>query len=377
MRSFWFWFILLLITFSFSLLHISEDVLSVPWRLILCALFFIFYFLIPLFSNHDFIQTVILYVACGLAAAALWPEYGVVLNPYPLLVFSILAGEAVFRLSLRKTAGAGVILLTGALLPTFFQYTALPPLFIILYSALLIAAFILFRTYFDSEEETAARSEALLSEYRSMKRRLVSEEELTRRDERIQVGRDIHDSVGHKLTALLMQLEVLRLKDQPAAAKDIDELKTLAQESLDDTRSAVKALKQKETGGVAAILRLIRKLESESFIRVNFSVKQGALSAPLSNDQSIAVYRAVQEALTNIMRHSRAKEANIVFEAPGRSIFRFEITNSLEEKVTLKEGFGLRSMRERIEQTGGELDIIHNSSQFIIRGKFIFGGKEG
>ncbi|MBW7454195.1 sensor histidine kinase, partial [Paenibacillus sepulcri] len=236
-----------------------------------------------------------------MAVTALWPEGGGFPNPYPLLVFSLIAGEAVYRLPAPHASVISVILLIGAISPGYWGYSTLSPLFICLYGLLHGAAFMVFRGIWKNEEEMTARNEALLSEYRKMKRRIVSDEQAARQEERVQVGRDIHDSVGHKLTALLMQLEVFRMEADPAAAGRMQALKVLAKESLDETRNAVKALKQHEAGGLAAILSLIRKLEAESFIRVNFSVKHGALSAPLSNTQSIAVYRAVQEALTNMM----------------------------------------------------------------------------
>lgn len=154
-----------------------------------------------------------------------------------------------------------------------------------------------------------------------MKRRIVTNEKAARQEERTQIARDIHDSVGHKLTALLMQLEVLRMQADEQLAPRVTELKELARESLEETRSAVKSLKQPETGGLTAILNMIRKLEAEQFMRVHFTVQHGALSAPLRASQSFAVYRAVQEALTNLMKHSESKEAFITFEAPGAGSF--------------------------------------------------------
>jgi signal transduction histidine kinase len=211
-----------------------------------------------------------------------------------------------------------------------------------------------------------------------MKRRLISDEQLARQDERAQVGRDIHDSVGHKLTALLKQLEVFRMQTEDTEVDSrLQVLKELAKESLEDTRNAVKVMKQNETGGLSAILRLIRKLEAESFIRVHFSVKRGALSAPLNNEQSIAVYRAVQEALTNIMRHSKAREAEITFEAPGGGIFLFEVINPIIAEKSFREGFGLQSMRERIEHAGGRLEIIQYDDRFVVHGTLSMLDKRG
>lgn len=57
---------------------------------------------------------------------------------------------------------------------------------------------------------------------------------------------------------------------------------------------------------------LIRKLEAESHILVQFTIKQGVLSVSLSNEKSVALYRIIQEALTNAMRHAQAREVKII-----------------------------------------------------------------
>lgn len=142
----------------------------------------------------------------------------------------------------------------------------------------------------------------------------------------------------------------------------------LARDSLEETRSAVKSLKQQETGGLTAILGMIRRLEAEQFMQVQFTVKHGALSMPLDTIQSFAVYRAVQEAMTNIMRHSKAHEVAVTFEALGDDLFQFEIINRMPYTVDVREGFGLQSMRERINESGGTLQVIANSDSFVVRG---------
>ncbi|MBW7461434.1 sensor histidine kinase, partial [Paenibacillus sepulcri] len=65
---------------------------------------------------------------------------------------------------------------------------------------------------------------------------------------------------------------------------------------------------------------------------------------------------------------SNARDADILFEAPGGGVFRFEIINTRKENKPFREGFGLRSMRERIESAGGQLDILAYEDRFIVRG---------
>nr|WP_090891692.1 sensor histidine kinase [Evansella caseinilytica] len=370
MRSFWIWLLLLGLTWIFALDHFTAALTEMPLRILGTAVFFALFFLAPLFRKKQGIFLLLFIAAAVLAVVVLWPESAdAEANPYSLLIYSILAGKAVYRLSARPAAGVGVLLFSGALAPGIAGYPSFSPVFVSVYAVVLGAAFAVYRSISVREEELTVRNEALLSEYRKMKRRIATDEKLAREEERAQIARDIHDSVGHKLTALLMQLEVFRMQTDKKTKERLHGLKMLAKESLEETRSAVKTLKQDDAGGLSAVISLIRKLEAESFIRIEFSVKHGAFSAPLSNEQAIAVYRAVQEALTNIMRHSDVKEAEILFEAPAGSIFYFEVSNPASGDMPFQEGFGLAAMRERMEYAGGQLDIFRRNERFVIRGK--------
>lgn len=312
---------------------------------------------------------VTLLVASAFSVISLWPTNTTATNPYILLVYSILAGKAVYRLPFVHAACIGLVLAAGAMVPGLFGYPEFPWFFLVLYSVMLAMGLALFRTVFSRNEESRVRYETLLSEYRNMKRRLITDEQHARQEERAQVGRDIHDSVGHKLTALLMQLEMHRMQAEGETAEVLKGLKALAKESLEETRNAVKSMKQQETSGLPAIIGLLRRLESESFMRVTLTARHGALTVPLNNIQSIAVYRAVQEAMTNAMKHGSTREVHIIFEAPGGGIFRFEVSNPYHRKRdTYREGYGLKAMQERMEEAGGELQISQYDNQFIVRG---------
>lgn len=191
------------------------------------------------------------------------------------------------------------------------------------------------------------------------------------------VARRLHDSVGHRLTSLLMQLETQRLEAERLGERGeesrqrAEELKRLAQQSLDETRAAVTALSEDELMGMPALLRLITNLEVESAMQVEFTLGSGALNVDLEQAPAIALYRAVQEALTNAMRHGAARRARVKVEVPGGSLVRFEVENDLRPGVTSFEpGFGLTAMRERVEAAGGELEVMAGTSTFLVRGSF-------
>jgi signal transduction histidine kinase len=262
-----------------------------------------------------------------------------------------------------------------------------------------------FRRLAVERREGTDRYGALLSEYRDLKRVSAASADAARAEERISVARRLHDSVGQRLTSLLMQLEVSRL----GAETDVQrqravDLKRLAQASLDETREAVTALTEDELAGMPALLRLVHNLEVESAMQVEFTIGSGALSVQLDREPAVALYRAVQEALTNAMRHGASRRAKVTVEVPAGRLLRFEVWNEVPRakrapesaraamvgpnvgassrvggdagseagpvQATFRPGFGLTSMRERVEAAGGQLEVVGGSGHFLVRGSF-------
>lgn len=214
-------------------------------------------------------------------------------------------------------------------------------------------------------EEMRQLYDQLRGEYRNLKRLNLAAERDARLEERTKIARDIHDSVGHRLTALIMKLEMLSIQRK---TEDYKELKRMATESLEETRQAVRALNIEENEGIATVVHLIRKLEAESHIMVQFTVKQGVLSASLSNDKSVALYRVIQEALTNAMRHAQTREVRVTLGKSATGAIAFEIENSLHKATSFKEGFGISMMRKRVGELGGSLEVIQTNNKFVVSG---------
>lgn len=369
MKFYWIWLLFHAVTWIFAFVYFAGDMIGMTWRLLGLSVFFILFFIMPLVKQQPITTMILLTVNSLISVITLFPLQLESFNPFLLLILPLLIGEAYYRLPnglAGIVSGASAMGVVVTILNTDLSLSII--CFILIYFSLFFAAAIFYKQTKNKNDDLSARYDALLSEYRDLKRRRASEEEIARQEERVLIGHEIHDSVGHKLTALLMQLEVFRLKIDQKDKEQVQSLKTLASESLEETRSAVKMLKNHDVGGLQGILRLIRKLETESFIRIHFSVKHGAFTVPLSGEQSFVIYRSVQEALTNVMKHSNAREAEIMFEAPGSRVFRFEISNPVKNNHRLKEGFGLTSMRERLKKIGGQLEVQKTEKQFLVRG---------
>ncbi|WP_241558911.1 sensor histidine kinase [Oceanobacillus halophilus] len=236
---------------------------------------------------------------------------------------------------------------------------------LILYCVLLdFLIFVIYGMTKDRKEQQGIYEE-LYGEYRKLKRMNMQLEHNARLEERTKIARDIHDSVGHRLTALIMKLEMLSIKQKNEA---YEELKKMAKDSLEETRQAVKALQSEENEGISTVVHLIRRLEAESHMLVQLTIKQGVLSIPLSNQKNVALYRAIQESLTNAMRHGDSREVHVILSKSATGDLSFEIKNMIHLSKSIVYGFGIRNMKQRVEDVNGILHVYQNEKEFIVLG---------
>lgn len=188
--------------------------------------------------------------------------------------------------------------------------------------------------------------------------------------ERTRIAREIHDSLGHLLTAQSVVLEntALSLKTNPQEAKIfLDDSKRLGAEARQELRQAILMLRSDPLKGklfAEAIANLTTKFSQISGIQPNLQIH---LSMQIPDRYQVAVYRILEEALTNIQKHSAATQVNIKLEIQFQKnhspIFYVQIEDNgkgfnLQQNQT---GFGLQGMKERAESLGGELQIIAQS----------------
>lgn len=205
----------------------------------------------------------------------------------------------------------------------------------------------------------------LLDEYRKLKRLALENERTARLEERTRIAREMHDSVGHKLTVLNMQIGMMLAENKTDL---LLQMKEIVEDSLKETRRAVRALETDEIEGISSVIHLIRKLEAESHLRVHFTTKQGVLGVSLSNQHSVVLYRVIQEALTNAMKHAFSKEVYVTLGVSPIGQLTLEIKNKIHSHKPFHEGFGLRNIKERMIEIGGKITIFQTDNHFIIQG---------
>jgi len=181
-------------------------------------------------------------------------------------------------------------------------------------------------------------------------------------EERNRIAREIHDSLGHSLTALNLQLETaLKLsQSNPNKANDfLVRAKQLGSQALRDVRQSISTMRshplQEQSLEQAICLLLEDFHHANGFSPICLINLENSLPIELK----IAIYRIIQESLTNVSKYARATEVRIEIDKTPKAL-RLSIQDNgkgfdFQQNTT---GFGLQSMRDRALGIGGVFNII-------------------
>ena len=259
----------------------------------------------------------------------------------------------------------------------------------------------------------AARSTMRLREEQRRTQQLLAEVQQNRDaqvraaalNERSRIARDIHDVLAHTLSALTVQLEGARLMlDQrhsdPEALAAVERALRLSREGLDETKSAVSALRGDQVPGTDELTRLVADFQRDSGTPARLDVQGTPHDLP--SEAQLALYRTAQEALTNIRKHARPERVDLSLRYQP-SATELVITDHGRESPSplagegrygespsplagegrygespsplagegrgggsVGEGYGLVGMRERAELLGGTLDAHPTDDGFVV-----------
>ena len=195
----------------------------------------------------------------------------------------------------------------------------------------------------DMAGKVAARDAAL----RQLSRRLL----MTQEEERVRIAREVHDELGQALTAL--KIDVARNQPPDELSRTIDKVIDLVRRIATDLRPAV----LDDLGMTAALEQQLRRLRERTGIETTLHVP---VDPPLDMLTGMTVYRIVQEALANVMRHAGATRVEVSLLTRGEMLL-LEIGDNgrgiTETQVASAESLGLRGIRERAELLGGVVTI--------------------
>jgi signal transduction histidine kinase len=175
--------------------------------------------------------------------------------------------------------------------------------------------------------------------------------------ERSRIARDIHDSLGHSLTTLNIQLELAHAmgqRDPAHASQALNNAQQLASQCLESVRQAVQTVRQEEFDFNLALQTLIEQIRQNHSFTIHFDINL----PPLPLQTSHQLYCIVQEGFTNIQKHAHAANVDFRSQVISNSIILELEDDGQGFDLTLPHaGYGLKGMRERIQLLGGQLQI--------------------
>jgi signal transduction histidine kinase len=188
-------------------------------------------------------------------------------------------------------------------------------------------------------------------------RRVVEAQELERR----RLSRELHDETGQALTSILLGLRSLEETLESDEARTASaRLRELVVETLQDVRRLAVELRPSaldDFGLVAALDHLAESFEEQTGIAIDFAAALG--KGRLPGEVETALYRIVQESLTNIVKHARARHVSIALTRMRNSVKVVveDDGQGFDPEGVGAEGFGLVGMRERLAILGGRLQV--------------------
>ena len=183
-------------------------------------------------------------------------------------------------------------------------------------------------------------------------------ERMTLLEERNRMSKELHDTLGHSFISIIMSLDAsIALMDRkPAEVKDrLIRLRELAEKNLDEMRSIVHEMGEEEESS------LIRQVES---LAVNFREHTGTAltlnllgtERPIRFEARQAILRVIQESFTNALKHGKATQLHLELQF-SESALQLFVRNNGKPIDTLNYGFGLTTMKHRVERLGGSLFV--------------------
>ncbi len=201
----------------------------------------------------------------------------------------------------------------------------------------------------------------LVQAHEQLRQYALQIEDLAAVQERNRIAREIHDSLGHALTNLNIQLQTvgkLWQHDQDTARTFLEQAQKLGKVAMQEVRQSVHSLRadaEEETSLERAIVQLLEDFRSGTGVPISHSIQIEKVLPP----QTVkTIYRIVQESLTNICKYASASEVKLNLRVGEEEVYLTIEDNGIGfDPEQQKSGFGLRGMKERVAALCGELEI--------------------
>lgn len=179
-------------------------------------------------------------------------------------------------------------------------------------------------------------------------------------DERARIARELHDILGHSVSVMVVQAGAAQAaSDDPAfVSRALEAIRTTGAQALDEVRRVVELLRTDDESmlapqpGLGELSALLEQARTDG-LRVEF--EQHGAPLRLGPGQELALYRVVQEALTNVRKHAAATQVRVLLDAQPEHIAVTITDDGRTHPADVDGGHGLVGMRERVAAYGGAL----------------------
>ena len=196
--------------------------------------------------------------------------------------------------------------------------------------------------------------------------------ELYTLQERNRISREIHDSVGHSLSTIIIQLGAiskLSEENSPQVSQMSAQLREFAVKGLQEVRTVVHDLKPEQLTKQQLNVALEEFIyETKQHSGVEFVFRQNKPTIQLTKDQELTIFRGVQEATTNAIRHGKATKITLLMMYSANELIVTIMDNGVGSSAISLEG-GLKALEERLHEQQAQLEIKNTEQGFTVQMK--------
>jgi len=373
-----------IILFTIIQIGIAGTLKERIFSLVIMSIFLIFFrFWFPKIENSPFYINIFIFIETLMILIPIFLNFNWGIFPY---LFFMLSAISMVKLSLIN----GIFWVVGFALISFIIYSIQGGLYVgLIYSLIYGVGSFFFGSFgyalkisIESKEKTEKLLQELKETHEKLKEYTKKVQELTILEERNRLSREMHDSIGHHLVTVSIELEILKKilseKKPDKAKKIIEVIKNEISKSLDDLRNVVKTLRKPvelELTINESLKNLVYSFTSIKNIKAKLEIDENILD--LKEDYKITILRVCEEALTNIEKHSNATEIWIKLKKEEGNLILTVEDNGVGFPNEIKEGsFGLIGMKERANIFNGKF-LYENREEGGARIVFSLPFKEG
>ncbi|MEK6324893.1 MAG: sensor histidine kinase [Acidobacteriota bacterium] len=283
-----------------------------------------------------------------------------------------LAGQSVVLLTRRWVAAVCFVIFLMMVAPIWWRGGIVPALIVGMIFLAGMVFVVVFTQIAVNEREARAEVERLAAELSEANRKLreyaSQVEELATARERNRLAREIHDSLGHYLTVVNVQIEAARavIDDRHRALDVLRKAQSLTQEGLTEVRRSVAALRSPSTENRPLTEALAALVAECCAADIPAALIVDGEPRSLPPQVELTLYRAAQEGLTNVRKHARASHATVTLDYLGAESVRLVIEDDGVGGDTSNGGFGLLGVRERAQLLGGNVRVRASASRGFV-----------